>query len=35
MKPLAFKALQIIGAALLAVLLSWLFFVLLFSLTEA
>lgn len=27
-----FKTLQIIGAALLAVLLSWLFFVLLFSL---
>lgn len=29
-----FKALQFLGAALIALLLSWVFFVLLFSLTE-
>jgi hypothetical protein len=29
-----FRALQIVGAALIALLLSWVFFVLLFSLTE-
>lgn len=32
MKTAVFKTLQIIGAALIAVMLSWLFFVVLFSL---
>jgi hypothetical protein len=32
MKQSVFKTLQIIGAALIAVMLSWVFFILLFSL---
>lgn len=32
MKQSVFKALQIIGAALIAVMLSWLFFIVVFSL---